>query len=620
MCGIAGISAAGTGAAGAEVPTALARMLAALRHRGPDDDGYAVVARDPSGAATCALGNTRLAILDPSSAGHQPMHDPVTGNWAVLNGAIYNHLDLRRELGVASPWRSTTDTETLLRAYARWGPGCVARLRGMFAVAIWDSARGRLWCARDRLGIKPFYCWAGRGQFVFASEVRALRASGLIPDCLDPRGLAGFVRFGSVPEPLTLLEGVVSLPPGHMVSVRAGEAEQPEPYWRPWVQAAAADGDPAQTLRGHLTRAVREHLLADVPVASFLSGGVDSALVTALAARELGPRLRTFTVGFGAAGGRDGILDESDRAQAVAACFGTDHQRVTLADGDAVALIPAAVRAMDLPSADGLNTYVVSRAAAQAGARVALSGLGGDELFGGYRAFRLLPRALALAPVVGLLAGVAGHVGLVPPGVAGRAAEMTARGRPLGARYDSLRALWSRSELRRMGTATEVGYTAFDPGPASPLARRLSCLELTGYMRSTLLRDGDAMSMAHGLELRLPFLDHELVDHCLATGTAVQAAGEGAKGRLLRAVGDLLPPGTASRPKQGFVLPMDRWLRGSLREFATSGLEQLRTARVLPGLDVSVLERRFQEGRLPWTRLWPLAVLGHWLEARSSRS
>ena len=617
MCGIAGISAV-PGASGAELPAALARMLTALRHRGPDDEGSEVVARNPSGVATCALGNTRLAILDPSPAGHQPMHDPVTGNWAVLNGAIYNHPDLRRELGADTRWHSTTDTETLLRAYARWGPACVERLRGMFAVAIWDHERGRLWCARDRLGIKPFYFWSRGGHFVFASEVRALRASGLVPDRLDPAGLAGFVRFGSVPEPLTLVEGVVSLAPGHTVCVRAAEAERPEPYWRPGSRAAASDGDAAQALRGHLARAVREHLLADVPVASFLSGGADSALVTALAAQELGRRLRTFTVGFGAMGARAGAPDESDHAQAVAARFGTEHHRVTLADGEAAALIPAAVRAMDLPSADGLNTYVVSRAAAQAGARVALSGLGGDELFGGYRAFRLLPRALALEPVIGVLAGVAGHVGLVPSGAAGRAAEMTARGRPLGARYESLRALWSQAELRRMGTLPGVGYAAFDPGPTSSLAARLSSLELTGYMRSTLLRDGDAMSMAHGLELRLPFLDHELVDYCLATGTAARASSEGAKERLLRAAADLLPPGIASRPKQGFALPMDRWLRGSLREFATSGLERLRTARLFPGLDVSVLEQRFRNGRLEWTRLWPFAVLGHWLDARSS--
>jgi asparagine synthase (glutamine-hydrolysing) len=598
-------------------------MLAALRHRGPDDSGCESPSAGDDGAVV--LGSTRLAIQDTSPAGHQPMVDPGTGNWILLNGEIYNHLDLRPALGGVR-WRSRSDTETVLESYARWGASCLERLKGMFALALWDRAERTLWCARDRFGIKPFYYYAAHpGRFVFASEVRALLASGLVPRRLDARGLAGFVRFGSVPDPSTLVAGVQSLGAGEWLRVRGGQVTETRKYWRAGlgdrgtggpVDRRAGPGDrllgaPAADvetdLRERLVISIREHLVADVPVASFLSGGVDSAVVTALAASAAPRALQTFTVGFA-----ERELDESAAARAVAQRLRTDHREVRLADGEAAALAPAAVRALDLPSADGLNTWVVSQAVARHGIKVVLSGLGGDELFGGYPTFRQLAMAERWSPLIGLVpARVRGRAR--PGGSGERAAEMTARGIPLVERYESLRAFWSRRELQSMGLDPAIGLGAEDPGPGLPAATRISALELGGYMRSTLLRDADAMSMAHSLELRVPFLDHELVLSCLRSGAA-GGAWRGYKAPLKRAAGDVLPAGTARGGKRGFVLPMDRWMRGALRPFVAEGLSALEGSRALPAVDTRALLRRFESRRLPWARPWALAVLGHWLD------
>ncbi|MCW8139678.1 MAG: asparagine synthetase B, partial [Planctomycetota bacterium] len=264
----------------------MSRMLVRERHRGPDDEGVSAL-HGPDGRVLGAIGSVRLAVLDPTPDGHQPMHDPATGDVLVFNGELFNHREVRRALGDAVPWRSGTDTETLLRAYQRWGPGCLERLRGMFGFALWDARAQALWCARDRLGIKPLYYTEAPAGLAFASEVRALVASGLVGGGLDPDGLRSYVRYGAVSEPATLLQGVRSLEAGDWVRVDGGRIVERRAYWRPAPRlgrpprraAAQAAVDEA------LTRAVEEHLLADVPVATLLSGGVDSSLVTALAAR-----------------------------------------------------------------------------------------------------------------------------------------------------------------------------------------------------------------------------------------------------------------------------------------------------------------------------------------------
>ena len=605
VCGIAGLVAR-MGAD--EARPALRRMLAALRHRGPDDSGCEAF---PAGdGLTAALGSARLAILDPSPAGHQPMRDPETGNWIAFNGEIYNHPEVREALG-PRPWRSGADTETVLRAYATWGPDALARLKGMFAFALWDEGEKSLWCVRDRFGIKPFYYAASGRGFVFASEVRALLASGLVKARIDATGLAGYVRFGSVPDPHSLIDGVKSLGPGQWMTVRAGKITETRTYWtagpvdRP-LGAPASDGE--DELRERLGTSVRQHLLSDVPVAAFLSGGLDSSIVTALSAAASSRPLRTFTVGFA----DDQELDESRAARSVAERYGTEHCDVRLSDADAAALVSQAVRALDQPSADGVNTFVVSRAVAQGGMKVVLSGLGGDEVFGGYPGFRQLPLAHRLSPFVGLFPARLRRMGR-GDGSGERMAEVTARGRAFAARYATARSFWSTREMAEMGVDPAVPYGAEDPGPGAPLATRLSVLEMSGYMRSTLLRDADAMSMAHSLELRVPYLDHQLVEYSLRRHLP---DARGRKKALRRLAKTLLPPAVASGPKKGFVLPMDRWMRGTLEGYVEEGLHALRRSGALPRLDPAPLRARFQSRRLRWSRLWQLAVLGHWLDAQ----
>ncbi|MFB3916250.1 MAG: asparagine synthase (glutamine-hydrolyzing) [Terriglobales bacterium] len=594
--------------AGLPVEAWLQSMLNSLRHRGPDDRGsfHRVL---PDGAGAVGLANTRLAILDLTSAGHQPMCDPETGNWIVLNGEIYNHLEIRKELGAPNGgWQSGSDTETVLRAYARWGSDCVHKLRGMFAVAIFDARRKTIWCARDRLGIKPLYYWAGPPGVVFASEVRGLLSCGLFEPQCDRVGLAHFVRFGSVSDPHTLLEGVQSLAAGACMEIAAGQIVAMRRYWEP-----DGCGTPAEqrnlnsAIRDHLRRAVGEHMLSDVPVASLLSGGIDSSVVTALAA-QFSPRpIRTFTVFF-----RGTPEDESQFARAIAARYKTDHHEVTLSPEEVLEQVPAAVAAMDLPSADGINTYVVARAVAGTGSKVILSGLGGDEVFGGYRSFRLLPMAyrwsglLQMAPKL-LLAMAPGGSRLV---------EMTRSDTSLMERYLSLRSFWGMEELQRMGVAVQAWNTdGSERKDGAPVAVEISRLELGQYMRNVLLRDADVMSMAHSVELRVPFLDHRLVEYCLGTGAA-----RAHKRLLVQATAELLPRDNYQRRKRGFELPMDSWMRGPLSGFVHEGVVKLQDSRLLPRVDLPEVERRFRAGQLGWSRLWQMAVLGQWADRHNLKA
>jgi asparagine synthase (glutamine-hydrolysing) len=578
-------------------------MMECLRHRGPDSQGSAWVHANAAQEGGAWIANTRLAILDLSPAGSQPMYDRATGNCIVLNGEIYNHLEIRQELaGQLDQWNSSSDTETVLRAYAVWGAECVHRLHGMFALAIFDAARNVLWCARDRLGIKPFYFWRGSPGVVFASEVRAILGSGCVRPTCDQTGLAHFIRFGSLSEPYTMFEDIESLPAGCWMEIRAGEVAATKRFWHPGTLGEDYDhSTPHVVIRRHLERAVREHLLSDVPVASLLSGGIDSSIMTALAAQQSSRPIRTFTVGFA-----DHSLDESEFARAVAKQYATEHHEVRLSDEEVIASVPAAVAAMDLPSADGVNTYIVAKAVADSGTKVVLSGLGGDELFGGYRSFRMLPLAHRWASLLGLIPGFVR--GFLPGGK--RSVELTSAGASFRDRYLALRSFWSLQELQAMGISGRWQEEPF-AGPAGEvsLPTAVSQLELGHYMRNVLLRDADTMSMAHSVEMRVPFLDSELVEYCLRAGVVRRH-----KELLQQATRDLLPVATYTRRKQGFELPMDAWMRGPLRGFVREGIIKLREAGLLPQVDLSRLQTDFEVRRLSWARLWQMVVLGHWAE------
>jgi asparagine synthase (glutamine-hydrolysing) len=629
MCGLAGIL---TTRDDLDLSPVLAAMRDALRHRGPDDEGTAEVRL--AGGYRLGLANTRLAILDLSPAGHQPMADPASGSWLAYNGEIYNHQDLRRVLP-PGPYRSTSDTETLLRGWDQHGDRLLASLRGMFAFALYDGRRRRLWLVRDRLGVKPLYAGrAGPDTWVFASELRALLASGLVARRLRPAAVEAYLAFGATPAPWTLLEGVESLLPAESwcFDLAVPAASVPEPrrgrYWRPPFAPTTGRrtnrAEAVERLRPVLREAAALRMLADVPVGVFLSGGIDSSGLVALLAHE-GFTPHTFSVVF-----RDSAEhDESRYSRLVASQFGTRHTELCLQPADVLDRFDEALDAYDQPSIDGLNTYHIARATRQAGVPVALSGLGGDELFGGYPYFRL---AAGLAGRPGRALAWVAHACMrrVKPDSSWvvKLGQVLAGPASALARYAALRQVMPPGRrgavLGRppsggvplppdLAAALEVETAGLDPINAQSL------LELGLYLANVLLRDTDQMSMAHALEVREPLLDHVLVETVAAlSGPLKLAAGprHRVKALLLEALPAPLPRTTLNRPKMGFVFPWERWLRHELRPRLDSLFADHAAIRGagLNALAVGKVWEDFLAGRpgLRYTDVFCLSNLIHW--------
>lgn len=598
MCGIAGY----IGSSGNAPEDACA--LRTLRHRGPDaSGGWHTQDR-------CVwLGHTRLAILDLSETGAQPMHDETTGNVIVFNGEIYNHSELRRELeALGACFRGHSDTETLLRGYGVWGTALFPRLRGMFAFAIYNARSREVTLCRDRFGIKPLYTGhTPKGDLVFASEIRTLLA--FVRASISGEGIAAYLQRGSCPHERLLFEGIEEFPAGSWAAVRIGSRSiRPVRYWPTGTGAdfdSAPDGnDPPREVRSLLEDAVSSHLLADVPVACFLSGGIDSSIVTALAARTMGPRkLSTFSVGFAEAS-----FDESKFARQMAELYGTDHHHITLSEEEKLLFVSRAVMAMDLPSTDAINTYIVSDYVARNGFKVVLSGLGADEVFGGYPIFRdySMVRTLAGTPrwARSLIwaTGKAQHLlDDIPHEKDGEMLSMW------------WRRIWPDRKLRELGFET----TRFTREPAPPLRDAMAELawgEIAHYMRDTLLRDSDTMSMAHSIELRVPFLDHPLVTRVLSFPARAKFNPRRPKDLLLRATRDLIPEQIWNRPKMGFTLPMRAWMLGPLRDYCRGGLAVLTSDSLLDAGKADKAWADFERNTLHWPAPWALVVLGHYLK------
>ena len=571
--------------------------LERIRHRGPDSRGEWT---SPGGH--CWLGNTRLAIVDLSPTGAQPMMDPATGNVVVTNGEIYNHRAVREKLGPNVEWRGTSDTETLLVGYARWGRAVVDHIKGMFAFAIYDATRKELFLARDRLGQKPLYYVVQSDGVRAASEVRMLvDGSEKIP----PAAVSAYLQWGACPEAELIFPRIQELPAGYAMTIGHDGAIETWRYWPKQKAFASSTENVPARLRGLIDNAVSEHLLSDVPVASFLSGGIDSSVVTALAAQKLANKLQTYSVGFDLA-----EFDESTIAEEVAQRYGTDHHRIRLSEEQIIESVTEALEKLELPSVDAINTYIVSRAVAGHGVKVALSGLGGDELFGGYPSFRDVPRlqlAAALPGFLRRLVSLAGNLGerLADIPTSGNAVELA----------NWRRRFFTDKSIERAGLPL-IRDTIDTPVALPDDFARISWAELNGYMRRMLLRDADQMSMAVSLEIRVPFLDHELVEYVLGLPCAIKRRYGGVKGLLVEACRDLLPPSVYERPKAGFVLPMKHWMQGPLASFVEDGLRETETRHLLPEIFVNELRNGFQRGRLHWTRLWSVVVLGHYAKRR----
>ena len=576
------------------VNRALDLSVDGISHRGPDDRDAITI---KGGHNEVGFGHTRLSIIDLSPAGHQPMKDQATSNWITYNGEVYNYNEVRDLLGEQSePWKSHSDTETILRSYNKWGRDCLTHLRGMFAFAIWDAAKHELFIARDRLGIKPVYYYSGEGFFIFASEIRALLATGLVPRKLDPIALSEYLTYQSVPAPRTLIKGVRALLPGNWLTVDINGRVTEKRYWDLLENASPdAKHDSLAEARKKVGQLLREsvdlHMVSDVPVGAFLSGGIDSSVIVALM-RESGCTPNTFSVVFS-----EKNFDEAKFARQIAERFHTDHHEIPLSEQDMLDQLPDALAAMDHPTGDGINTYIVSHAVRKAGLKVALSGLGGDEFFAGYPSFKRLHRT----------AGYLRIWGNVPAGVRSLAAKTytTVRGGSVAATktaailgtdgklssvFPLMREVLSQSQRRailndsfsRHADQSENPYSellrnAFDGSNTAGTLTQVSYAEGRTYMHDVLLSDTDQMSMADALEVRVPLLDHKLVEYLMGVPDDHKRPNGIPKRLMIESLNGLIPDEIINRPKQGFTLPFDPWMRGAFRGFCEERLSQKRT-------------------------------------------
>ena len=645
MCGICGFAYAATPS---NAESRVRKMAAAMVHRGPDEEGFLI--NDPRSAGT-ALGMRRLSIID-LAGGHQPVWNEAHDVAVVFNGELYNYRELQERLSLAGHRFSTnSDTEILVHGWEEWGEDLLNELRGMFAFALLDLRKHFatvpvLFLARDPLGIKPLYYAQTQEGFAFASELRALLASDALERKLSPDALTSYLLYGSVSEPVTLVEGVFSLPPGHALLLHLPDRRRTpraRPWWDPMRSAAARDpkrprdfAGAAARLRTFLEDAVRAHLIADVPVGLFLSSGLDSSAIAILAGRAQ-KGIQSFTLTF-----PDTPYDEGPLARVVSQRAGTQHTEVPLQGRDMLARLDEAVAALDQPTMDGINTYFVSWAARQVGLKVALSGLGGDELFGGYRTFADTPKLVRLevvsrfipgafrrisAPLVNSLLARSGSTD-----AARKASDAWLVPDALPHPYFFARLLFPPTEVARLADAryrnsavANDGVT-LDPtwlawlervadqaGALEPVAG-VSWLEMRTYMASTLLRDTDCVSMAGSLEVRVPFLDTPLVEFISALPDAARFQPGVSKGLMRAALAGLLPPEILDQKKRTFTLPWEEWLRTSLRPRVEASLNDLAPALAghLHAAGIQTVWDNFLHAQTTWSRPWSLYVLNEW--------
>ncbi|MFD2999135.1 asparagine synthase (glutamine-hydrolyzing) [Pontibacter toksunensis] len=621
MCGINGIIGL---ASTEEASKVLDAMNGAIAHRGPDDCGSFVV-------PGIAMGQRRLSIIDLSNAGHQPMLSSDGNLVLVFNGEIYNYRELKQELN-NYPYRTQTDTEVILAAWQKWGRECVHHFNGMFAFAIWDRAQNEIFLFRDRLGIKPLYFYQKEQCLLFSSEVRGLLSSGLVQRKLNKAALADYLRYQAVHAPDTMILGVKMLLPGHYISIIKGKMAMAS-YWSPEMNYSRQTEGKSYEMIKHdvhdlLQKAVARRMVADVPFGAFLSGGIDSSAVVGLMSQVAKHRVKTFSVTF-----EEEAYSEARYAAAIAKKFNTEHTEIKLSPDDFLELIPSALQAMDHPSGDGPNTYVVSKVTKEAGITMALSGLGGDELFAGYDVFKrmtVLHQYQWFSTLPLSLRRVAGRsLKALKPSVASSKLNelLSMPSWKLSNTYpitrqvlpdDYLLQLTGRASLEdnRVQQILEESFKLQEQNDTKlPLLSQVSAAEIGTYMQNTLLRDTDQMSMAHALEVRVPFLDFELVEYVLGVPDKYKYPTSPKK-LLTDALGSLLPMEIINRPKMGFTLPWQKWMKQELYSLADEKIKSLGNRGILNSEELHLLWHRFLAGdaAVTWSRVWSLVVLENWVE------
>jgi asparagine synthase (glutamine-hydrolysing) len=617
MCGIAGV----VRQSGAIERDPSALLSEAIAHRGPDGAG---VWHSADGQVT--LVHRRLAIIDPGPTGAQPMCTPDGRHHIVFNGEVYNYRELRRSLADrGEPFTTGSDTEVLLRLLACDGPDALSRVRGMFALAWWDDREHALLVARDRFGIKPLYVAASAGTFAFASEIRALIVSGLVQRRVDPAGVMAYLSWGTVPPSLTWMEGVESLTPGTWLRRSVDGLTDQRPFADvASVYARPASGCSEQALKDRVRGAVQDsvaaHLVADVPVGVFLSGGIDSSAILSAAVNAGAKALNTYTVRF------DDSSSEHEYARLVASMFGSTHHELVLDPSRIVDDLPRILRHLDQPTLDAVNSFYVSEAVAKTGIKAVLSGTGGDELFGGYPSFRRLPAAIRskrrlqpMAPAIGPMVSA-----VLPLRLTQRWRHFIAGNGGVDNAYRAQRGLYMPPEIEQLAgpalrdrwapvaARVSTAERAMFDGHAVSVEGDVARLETRLYLGSQLLRDLDVMSMAHSLEVRVPFVDHLLLGEVWPD--LGQYPGLMRNKRLLHETLVLpLPSAAVDRPKQGFTLPFAKWMGAELEPFVRSGMSFLaRSGWIAEGAPDDTWNA-WRRGATHWSRPWALGVLGEFL-------
>jgi asparagine synthase (glutamine-hydrolysing) len=616
MCGIAGIF----GQRDQQKAIEFVRtMNGRIAHRGPDAEGL-------WSDADCTLGHRRLSIIDTSDAGNQPFFSADKRITVIFNGEIYNYIELKKVLASSYHFKTATDTEVIIAAYLKWGKAFVHHFIGMFALALKDSETGELLIVRDRLGVKPVY-WSKTSEgYLFASEIRAMLATGLVNKKISASSLADYLRYQTVHAPHTIIEEVKMLEAGHMIIYSGGECRI-EKYWSPSdnINSSAASDNKEQVKKkvlDLLTSSIEVRMRADVPFGAFLSGGIDSSVIVGLMSRSSLHPVKTFSITF-----HEKEFDESPYSEVIARKFKTDHTPIRLRANDFLEMMPEALKAMDHPSGDGPNTYVVSKVTREAGVKMALSGLGGDEVFAGYDVFRRmkdLENKVWMNRIPSSLRHMAGlALKKARPSVSSeKIAEGIGSPRVDFAHfYPIVRQVLLDDQvyklLRSNGDQTNFVFELARQIQTLPIETlsKVSIAEMQTYMQNVLLRDTDQMSMAHALEVRVPFLDHRLVEYVLGVGDEIKYPHT-PKELLTSAVGDLLPHEVIHRPKMGFTFPWAVWMRNELRSFCYENLLSLKQVEAIHHEEVMHMWQRFLAGDhlITWSRIWPLVVLGHWVK------
>jgi asparagine synthase (glutamine-hydrolysing) len=612
MCGIAGIVEMKKGLDRPDV----ASMTNAMQHRGPDADGFY---HDEQ----VSFGHRRLSIIDLSVTANQPIID-ASGRYVIIfNGEMYNFLEVKKEVG-DYPYRSNGDTEVLLAAFIKWGPSCIERFKGMFAFAIWDKQEKSLFIFRDRMGVKPLYYYESEHFFLFASEVRGILASGIVERKLDRCALPDFFTYQSFGFPASPIAGIKQLEAGTYLKIQNGRIEQKK-FWEIGVAKSDIDlSDLAavkKEIRTKLQRSVEQRLISDVPIGAFLSGGIDSSAVVAMMAQVGQPV--TFNISF-----EEQEFDEARYAEIVAKKYNTDHKVIKLSQDVFLQELEHALDAVDSPSADGVNTYVVSKAIRNAGITVALSGVGGDELFAGYPFFKKYLKLHRYKNLFNAVTPVRKGIAALASGNGSSrrqriTAMLNADGMNIESMYPQFRTILPPALINSLTTLGWDGDTALTKQlhdknvvlDRLPLLSQVSAAEYLGYTQQTLLKDTDQMSMAVSLEVREPFFDHELVDFVLQIPDKMKDPIY-PKSLLVESIKPMLPDEIVFRKKQGFLFPWKIWMKNEIADFCEQRIRNISERDFINGKALLTYWDRFKndDPKVNWTELWLFVVLEHWME------